>query len=160
MKIYYPNRATSKPIKLIGKIPQVRCHWRCCGFSLIEVVLALGICAFALVSMMSVMPVSLDSARNALEITRIAKAFQQVTSELTQSKFADVAAMTTATKYFDDEGNPTDASGKYFTVLATVAGSPIANQSSGSLLRVKLSAQTPRSTNAGSTTVTICDMGY
>jgi len=130
------------------------------GFSLVEVVLALGVCSFALVSLMSLMPVSLDSARNALEITRIAKAFQQVTADLTQSKFTNVAAMSTATNYFDYDGNPTNASGKYFTVLATVAASPITNQSSGSLLRVKLLSQTPRNTNAGSTTVTICDMGY
>jgi len=152
-------------------------HGRACGFrvksgsgfTLVEVVLALGVCSFALLSVMSLLPVGLDSSRHALEISRVAKAFQKVTSELTQSQFTNVAAMTTNAYYFDYDGNTSDASGtkytassanKYFTVLAKVAASPITNQSSASLLRVKLESQTPRETNAGSTTITICDMGY
>lgn len=161
MKIQPPKLVTSKSMRLPQRPFQIKGRGRRGGFSLVEVVLALGLCAFALVSLMSLTPVSLDSARNALEITRVSKAFQQVTTELTQSKFANVAAMTTVTKYFDYDGNPTtNASVRYFTILATVAGSPIANQSPGSLLRVELTAQTPLNPNAGSTTVTICDMGY
>ncbi len=139
------------------------------GFTLVEVVLALGLCSFAILSLMSLMPVSLDSARHALEISRISKTFQKVSSELTQSQFTNVAAITATNYYFDYDGNAADASGakytatsadKYFTVRATIAASPIANQSSASLVRVKLESQTPRETNAGSTTITICDMGY
>jgi len=110
---------------------------------------------------MSLMPVSLDSARHASEISRISKAFQKVTSELTQSQFTNVATMTTNTYQFDYDGNkPTNSADNYFTIRATIAASPITNQSSASLLRVKLEAQTRRETNAGSTTITICDMGY
>ena len=131
------------------------------GFTLVEVVLALGLCSFALLSLMSLMPISLNSARHALEISRVAKAFQKVTSELTQSKFATVEVMTTNTYQFDYDGNkPASSADIYYTVLATVGPSPISNQSSASLLRVKLEAQTRRETNAGSTTITICDMGY
>jgi uncharacterized protein (TIGR02598 family) len=134
---------------------------RILGFTLVEVVLALGLCSFALLSLMALMPVSLDSARHALEISRVAKAFQKVTSELTQSKFANVAAMSTSTYQFDYDGNkPASDADIYYTVLATVAASPVPNQSSTSLVRVTLEAQTRRETNAASTTITICDMGY
>lgn len=130
------------------------------GFTLVEVVLALGLCSFALISLLSLMPVSLNSARHALEIARTAKAFQMVTSELTQSKFATVAAMAPSTHYFDYDGNPTSEEGKYFTVRATVHPSPITNQASTSLVRVRLESQTLKGANAGATSITICDMGY
>ena len=131
------------------------------GFTLVEVVLALGLCSFAILSLVSLMPVSLNSARHALEISRVSKAFQKVTSELTQSQFANVAAMTTNTYQFDYDGNvPTNSADNYYTILATIAASPITNQSSTSLVRVTLDARTRRETNAGSTTITICDMGY
>lgn len=142
---------------------------RTSGFTLVEVVLALGLCSFALLSLMSLMPVSLDSARHALEISRVAKAFQKVASELTQRKFGDIETMSTVSYYFDYEGSTTDAQGnpytagsaeKYFTVSAHVEASPIANHSATNLLRVTLEAQTRSESNVGSTTITICDMGY
>jgi len=139
------------------------------GFTLVEVVLALGLCSFALLSLLSLMPVSLGTGRHALEISRVVKSFQKVASELTQSQFTNVRDMAQTAYYFDYDGNAADASGtkytdssanKYYTVRATIAQTPITNQSSASLLRVKLECQTPRETNAGSTTITICDMGY
>jgi len=139
------------------------------AFTLVEVVLALGVCTFALTAILALMPVSLNLARHAQEISRVAKLFEKVTAELTQSQFATVAAMTTNTYFFDYEGKETDASGAkytasspdtYFTVTATIGGSPITNQYSESLLRVKLAAQTRGQTKAGSTTVTVVDMGY
>jgi len=130
------------------------------AFTLVEVVLALGLFSFALLSLMSLLPVGLDSSRQALQISRIASVFQKVTSDLTEAQFANVAAMVPTTYYFDYDGNTTNASGRYITVIATVATSPITNQSSTNLVRVKLESQTLRETNAGSTTITICDMGY
>jgi uncharacterized protein (TIGR02598 family) len=127
------------------------------------------VCTFALTAILALMPVSLNLARHAQEISRVAKLFEKVTAELTQSQFATVAAMTTNTYFFDYEGKETDASGAkytasspdtYFTVTATIGGSPITNQYSESLLRVKLAAQTRGQTKAGSTTVTVVDMGY
>ncbi len=107
------------------------------------------------------LPVGLDSSRHALEISRVSKAFQKVASELTQSQFANVAAMTTNTYQFDYDGNkPANSADNYYTILATIAASPIANQSSTNLVRVKLEARTRRETSAGCTTITICDMGY
>lgn len=134
------------------------------GFSLVEVVMALGLCSFALVTLVSLMPISLDSARHALEITRVSKAFQKVGSELTQSQFANVAAMTSGTNtwYFDYDGNAaSNVADRYYAVTATVYGSPIDNQFASNLLRVELESQiTLTKAKAGTTTITICDMGY
>ena len=137
------------------------------GFSLVEVVLALGICAFALISLLSLTPISLDAARHASEITRITKAFQEVSSELTQNKFTNVQGMTATSWYFDYDGNalpvtnpPTAPLNTYYTVTATVAASPVANQASTSLLRIQLNAQTRSKFNLLSSTITVCDMGY
>jgi uncharacterized protein (TIGR02598 family) len=133
------------------------------GFSLVEVVMALGLCAFALVSLVSLMPVSLDYSRRALEISRVSKAFQKVGSELTQSTFSSVEALSATSPkwYFDYDGNATDkVVDRYYTITATVDASPIQNQPSASLLRVKLESVTPTNASAGSATFTICDMGY
>jgi uncharacterized protein (TIGR02598 family) len=140
-----------------------------CAFTLVEVALALGLCAFALTAIVALLPVSLDSARNAQETTRVAKAFETVASELTQSPFDAVGAMTTRDYYFDYEGLSADAGGApynanspetHFTVTATVAPSPVAGQSSESLLRVRLAARTRGGFEAGTATLTIADMGY
>ncbi|XHR30966.1 MAG: Verru_Chthon cassette protein B [Chthoniobacteraceae bacterium] len=132
------------------------------GFSLVEVVMALGLCSFALMALVSLMPVSLDTSRHALEITRVSKAFQKVSSELTQSQFANVAAMTSGTWYFDYQGNAaSNVSDRYYAVTATVHGSPIDNQFASNLLRVELESQIMQTkAKAGTTTITICDMGY
>ncbi len=63
------------------------------AFTLIEVVMALGICSFALVSLASLMPMALDRARNAVEISRGATVMQQVAAELSQSHFNQVTAL-------------------------------------------------------------------
>jgi uncharacterized protein (TIGR02598 family) len=133
---------------------------------LVEVVLALGLCAFALTAIFALLPVSLDVARHAQETTRVAKAFEKMASELTQSPFASVKALT---NYFDYEGRTSEAGGPpftaaspetHFTVTATVAPSPLPAQSSGSLLRVRLAARTRGGLEAGTATVTIADLGY
>lgn len=139
------------------------------GFTLVEVVLALGLCAFALTAIFALLPVSLDVARHAQETTRVAKAFEKVASELTQSPFASVKALASKTNYFDYEGRTSEAGGPpftaaspetHFTVTATVASSPLPAQSSGSLLRVRLAARTRGGLEAGTATVTIADLGY
>ena len=148
------------------------------GFTLIEVVLALGLASFALLALVSLIPVALESSHHAQEITRISKAFQQVTSDLTQGQFANIASIAAATAgttnfYFDYDGNQkqpgtataytSNSPATYYTIVATVSTTPITNQSSSSIYRVKLQAKTRRDTNlnnAPSTTVTVCDMGY
>lgn len=134
------------------------------GFTLVEVALALGLCVFALVSLVSLLPVSLDSARNAVEIARRSKAIQQVAAELSQSRFSKVVAMTSMERGFTYDGNPTtDTKEIYFRVRGSVVPStllPGATAPSASLARVSLTVATPSQTMAGKTAITISDMGY
>jgi uncharacterized protein (TIGR02598 family) len=138
----------------------------CSGFTLVEVVLALGLCSFAIVSLLSLMPVSLNTAREAMDMARGSKAAQQVAAELSQSQFSNLTALSGSSleRTFDYDGNPTsDAKDIYFTVTASVTNStllPGAADSSASLARVCLEVKTPRQVLPGKTAVTISDMGY
>jgi uncharacterized protein (TIGR02598 family) len=138
------------------------------AFSLVEVVLALGLCAFVLISLVGLLPVSLNTARDTVEITRRSKAVQQVVSELTQSRFTNVTALSSKEWGFDYEGISTNVSGSgpvYFTIKAQLGNGtlPQINTPTGSpsLIRVKLITSTPRQKPMpGATAVTISDMGY
>ena len=138
------------------------------AFSLVEVVLALGLCAFALISLVGLLPVSLNTARDTVETTRRSKAVQQVVSELTQSRFTNVSNLSTKEWGFDYEGIATNISGAgplYFTIKAQVGDATLPqasiSTSSPSLIRVKLLTSTPRQNPMpGATAVTISDMGY
>lgn len=134
------------------------------GFTLVEVVLALGLFSFAIVSLVSLLPLSLDAARTATEITRQAEAIQKVVTELSQSRFANVVAMNQMERAFTYDGDPTtDTKDTYFRVRVSVVPTtllPGAANPSVSLARASLTVATPRQTMAGKTAITISDMGY
>ncbi len=136
------------------------------GFSLVEVVLALGLCSFALVSLISLLPVSLDAAKNAVEISRKAKITQQMVAELSQSRFTNVTALSGSSKQktFDYEGLPTTNSASiYYTASAKVeslASLPGLNAGSPSLARVIIEIRTPHAADTSKTAVVLSDMGY
>lgn len=93
------------------------------GFSLVEVVLALGVISFSLVSLLGLLPVGLNSLRDALQINTQAQIIQSVASEIQISRFSDLDTAdflsTRFPKYFDDQGNELDDS-QESTVLYTV----------------------------------------
>jgi len=135
------------------------------GFTLVEVVLALGLFAFAIVSLVSLLPLSLDAARNATETTRRSEAIQKVIAELSQSRFSNVVATTNLERTFTYDGDPTTPESKdaYFKVSVSVAPStllPGAEAASSCLARASLTVATPRQTMSGKTAITISDMGY
>lgn len=156
---------TGHPMTPPPNIPRI-CHRRRAGFTLIEVVLALGLCSFALVSLVSLLPISLNTARNSVEITRKAKLTQQVIAELAQSRFQSLIALsgTVVQRTFDYDGLPTTESNSiYFTVRTTVEASttlPGSSTASPSLARVKIEVKTPRETMPGKTAVVLSDSGY
>lgn len=137
-----------------------------CAFTLVEVVMALGIFTFALVSMVGLLPVSLKSARQAIEITHISKMVAQVGSELSQGRFADAADSVASHKVwtFDYEGIGTSvASESYYRISADGAPNltlPGATAASGNILRVTLTPSTRSGTILDPTVITIPDMGY
>lgn len=97
-----------------------------------------------------------------MEINRMSKAMQKVGAELSQSQFAQVRALAPTQWAFDYDGNAVGigSTNRYFTVNATVMGSPIGGQVTTNLVRVRLRCSTRSQTNARSATITVADMGY
>lgn len=136
------------------------------GFTLIEVVLSLGLCSFALISLVSLLPVSLNTAKNSVEITRTAKLTQQVVAEISQSRFTNLAALsgTVIQRTFDYDGNPTtNSNAVHFTLAARINASitlPGAASASSSLARVEIEVKTPSQTSPSRTAAVLSDLGY
>ncbi len=104
------------------------------GFSLMEVVLALGVVAFAFVALFGMLPVGLNAFNNSIDATQETQIAENVMSQLRQAKFSTLYAQFNDTQagtitspnnapsffkpysthfippapgfYFDDQGNP------------------------------------------------------
>jgi len=85
------------------------------GFSLIEVVIALGIVAFGLVSVIGLLPVGLQSFRQAIDNSVTTQIVQRVVDETQQTDFNTLA---NTVYYFNDQG--TMLSGTSSQTLYTV----------------------------------------
>ena len=79
------------------------------AFTLVEVVLAIGIIAFAFVPLVGLLPIGLDVSRQAIQTTVQAQIAQQLTTEVQQTDFSLLGEMAknspTHPYYFDDQGN-------------------------------------------------------
>jgi len=73
------------------------------GFSLVEVVLALGVIGVALTSMLGLLPTGLTIFRESIEATVRADILRKLSSELQQTPFSEVKN-STGMRYFTDEG--------------------------------------------------------
>ncbi len=92
------------------------------GFSLIEVTLALGIVSFALITILGVMPVGLNSLRDAVDETTESQIIRQIGAEATLLPFASIQTeMEGKTYYFDDEGQPQQSSDQNTRYTASVS---------------------------------------
>jgi len=81
------------------------------AFSLVEVTLALGVIAFALIAILGLIPVGLSSARDATEDTRVSLIAQDVAVRA-RALFGPASAASPATNwFFDSEGRFIDQSG-------------------------------------------------
>ena len=86
--------------------------------------MALGIVAFAFIPVIGLLPVGLDSSRQAIEATIEAQIVQQLSSEVLQTDFSSLDKLATAPLYYyDNQGNKTTADMAYYT-----AGFSVINQ--------------------------------
>ncbi len=102
--------------------PQIRSRWRA-GFSLVEIMLAIGIVSFAFVGLMGLLPVGLASFRNAIDASVGSQIFQRVATDLEQMEFDSLLALgdhsaesdadffVLPVRYFDDQGVEVAAGG-------------------------------------------------
>lgn len=73
------------------------------GFSLVEVTLAIGIVAFAFVSILGLIPVGLTNFRGAMDNSIKSQIQQQVTSDVRQTGFVKLQEKQPL-RYFDEQG--------------------------------------------------------
>lgn len=75
------------------------------GFSLVEVVLAIGIIGFAFVAILGVVPVGLNNFNRSIETTVNARIVQRLVSTVQQCQSQDLVSLP-KDHYFDGEGLP------------------------------------------------------
>jgi len=73
------------------------------GFSLVEVTLAIGIISFGLISILSLLPVGLQSFQSSMERTVSAQVVQAIMAEAKQKDFTNLSGAVTY-QYFTQEG--------------------------------------------------------
>jgi len=135
-----------------------RHHSRHRAFTLVEVVLALGVASFGLISMLGLLSVGLKTFHDAINATTEAEITQQLANQLRLASFSSVQGVTTpSTYYFNQEGVATNASSAiYFasvnppSKLAVPGGSSVATTQTNTLTFVisVWSKSSPQATNA------------
>lgn len=78
------------------------------GFSLVEVVLALGVCSFAMIAIVGMIPVGLSTFRDALDTTAQSQIVQRVAGDVLLTDFNSIQD---ATYYYDDQGTRLENAG-------------------------------------------------
>lgn len=136
----FPHFATSRPLS--GRADAfVR------GFSLVEVVLAVGITAFILISVFGLTTVAVKATMEADMMARVTS-INRLTASLCQMEhFTNVTGSLPSTNYYDSWGTPTDPQYGYFRVdLSNV--SPAGTSSNLVLLQMKVRWPVPQLTSS------------
>jgi len=85
------------------------------AFSLVEVVLSLGIVSFAFVGLLGLLPIGLNTFNNSIDATVESQIAQGVLAEVKQAKFSQLSTLNAGSAsvmtptpgfYFDDQGKP------------------------------------------------------
>lgn len=94
------------------------------GFSLVEVVLALGICSFAMVAIVGMIPVGLSTFKDAMDTTAQSQIVQTLASEVLLTDYRTLTASSTSSpRYYNEQGIPTEERDAIYT--ATIEQQPL-----------------------------------
>jgi len=115
------------------------------GFSLVEVVMAIGIAVFALVGIFALLQNGLATYRNAMNSTISASISQQVLSQYLLADFDKLSALPPQTSYYDERGLPLSdgLSNSIYTCVANVLPNPILGVDVDNLLAVHIVVSSP-----------------
>jgi uncharacterized protein (TIGR02598 family) len=80
------------------------------AFSLVEVVLAIGITSFTLLTMVALLPMGLGMAHTAANATTQSQIVEYARNQMEMTSFANLSSWGTTNLYFDNQGLPTTAS--------------------------------------------------
>lgn len=93
------------------------------AFSLVEVTIAMGIAAFAVIGVMSLVPGGLATLRASVDASAVSRIMRTVASEARQANDFDAIASTT--NYFDDNGLKTNAAQSIYSAELKVLPSAV-----------------------------------
>lgn len=127
------------------------------SFTLVEVVIAVGLVAFVLTAILGLVAIAVNETKNADLKARLAWITEQVTSEFQSQRFSTVLASVQTngpvTSFWDYSGISTNAAGAYFQCDVTRA---VPASSNFALLQVSIRwPYSPSSTNFSSTNVSL-----
>jgi len=105
------------------------------GFTLVEVTLALGIFAFALVAMIGLLPVAMKSTRESIDIAAATQIANQIVATYVQEDFALSGSEII---YFDDYGAIYEGNGDGWLYRADVALGTVAFEEESQILTENL----------------------
>jgi uncharacterized protein (TIGR02598 family) len=157
MKILLPNVSLPKR-RLLPAQPKRRC----CAFSLVEVVLAMGVVSFCLVALAGIIPVGVNTLKAAMQQTVERQVVQQLTSQIQLEPYSQITNYANQTFYYDDAGvfltnAPTPApADAHYSVTTTLnppvypgsANSPATVYLTNSMYAVQLQVVSAPSVNA------------
>lgn len=102
------------------------------GFSLVEVTLALGIVAFAMIPLLALLPAGLSASHASMENTIFTQVISRISSDVQKLPFSKVDTYAGQTLTFDANGVKTDKDVVYKVTMKSLAPSyPGAEQLSG-----------------------------
>jgi uncharacterized protein (TIGR02598 family) len=91
------------------------------GFSLVELVLALGIVSFAFVSLLALVPTGVTIFRETMDTTIGSQIVHRIINDAQQTDYPTLVATTSTERYFDDQGNEVESlDDSIYTVQTTV----------------------------------------
>lgn len=105
----------------------------CGGFTLVEMVIALGLAGFALTSLLGLLPCGLQNFRKAMDFTLQTQMAQSLVGKASRMAYTDLSQLAAQPYYFDDNGNivgADDAAGTY-KASVTVTGATALPSNSG-----------------------------
>jgi len=132
-----------------------RAGFRARAFTLVEVVLALGVASFGLISMLGLLGIGLKNYHDAINTTTEAEITQQIANQLELASYSVIATNTATTYYFTQEGVATNAAGAIYSASVsapaklTVPGGNSASSTNTLTFTISIwSKSSPQVTNA------------
>lgn len=100
--------------------PRAAARRRSRGFTLVEMVISLGIVGFAFTAIVGLLPFGLQNFRAAMDTTLQTQMAQSLVGKAGQSSYADLAQLAGQSFYFDDNGSLVGASDPAKTYEAVI----------------------------------------
>jgi len=102
------------------------------AFSLVEVVLAIGVTSFALLGMVALLPMGLKTSHQAADAMTEAQIVQYARNQLEMTPFTNLSTWVSNPLYFDNQGLPSTATDAQQIYKATFAIGDVQLSTSGS----------------------------